>query len=171
MTRQEVVALLAYLAECYPSSPPPSDHAARIAVWHDLLGPYDIEDVMAAAQHVGRRQRWYPEPAQLIEQIGVDAHGELPSETEAWMVCTSQHVARDELHPVLIRCLELTGGVGTLSWLDEVPMMRRIRSAYWTAVEEYHGGIVRGDHRALGSGPGLPELTVFRSIDQELGDG
>lgn len=69
MTEVEVAGLLAFLAECYPTTPPSAHPQARVKVWHSLLGGYDGTAVMIAAHEVARHEKFHPTVAHIVEEV------------------------------------------------------------------------------------------------------
>lgn len=141
MTKSEVVGLLAYLTENTKAEKLDGDAARRrVEAWHITLAPYDGRIVMeAAVGWVRSGQKQAPEASELCAKINELEHGALPSEVEAWQVCTSNLTAeqREALHPMLRHVLQITGGISSIAYMDAAEAKRYVRGAFHQALSEH----------------------------------
>lgn len=66
MTRDDVRELLAILTEAYPNHVV-ADPPARVAVWYEVLSPYDNAEIVEASLELIRSgERFQPTPARIL---------------------------------------------------------------------------------------------------------
>jgi hypothetical protein len=138
MTHQQAIqAVLAFLYDAYPNTPPPANPEQRVAVWAESLSGCDPDRILAAAKSwVARGNRFMPNLGEIHETMRDITYGALPSEAEAWAACTASSV-HPEVHPMLRKVLQLTGGRNSLAWMNETDARRSVRGAYFQALRQF----------------------------------
>ena len=71
MDKTDVVKLFSLLEILHPSGKKPTGNPA-ITAWAMVLAPYDYEAVKAAAVKRARGNRFFPDPAEIIEFVAED---------------------------------------------------------------------------------------------------
>lgn len=135
--QQAVQTVMAYLDEAYPTSTPPADPRRRVQVWAESLEGADPERLLATAKAwVSAGNKFMPNLGEFHATMRDCAYGSIPSEAEAWEICTSSASTADA-HPILRRVVQITGGRNSLAWMEEREARRAVRGAYFSSLQQF----------------------------------
>jgi hypothetical protein len=141
LKKSQIEKLFAYLALADVPGwnvPEPGAAQAKVAIWADILGEVDGDQLIAAARAHMRGSRFAPTPADLIERIAPPAN-QADAALEAWVdacgiaqVCVGRDPRdlRPEDEP-LERAVYTCGG-----WLKLYGLLRRCRVGEYAAQKD-----------------------------------
>ena len=173
IAREGFARVLGWLAALYPRY---TLEAPTIQAYYDVLADLALDQLKAAAQHLGATSKWFPAAAELREAAFdlLERGNGVPTAGEAWAEALhridrySPPTESDFSHPLVKRALDAIGGNNVLCDTT-VDMLHTARARY---LEAYQALVHRGqvETRML---PAVRELAAQLAANhsRQLGPG